>query len=236
MKTRALLLGLSLLSSAVLADTYNNQVDFDYSTDDTANVFAIQGTHYIDQVTTDNTAWAEAAFMGRNTSVSLSYVDVDFDNYGDSNALSLGGDLYHNNIFVSLDVAYLDANDGDSDNSVIGELGYFFDTNWLVSVSGDDVGDFSDSLALNTKYILPLADGAFVNFEASFLNYDNDVTAAADYYWTAQSSVGLMLTTEDDVDFGLRAQHFFTSAIAARVEYTSLDDDDSISFGLTARF
>lgn len=231
MKKHALLLGLSLLSSTVLADNYNTQVDLDYLTYDDFNVIGLQGTYYLEQVTTENTAWAEAAFMGRNTSISAGYANID----GDAYVLTLGGDFYHNNIFAGLDVTYLDVDQGDNDTNVSGELGYFFAKNWLVSVSGDDE-DFSDSLALNTKYIKTLANGAFINLEASFLNYDNDFTAAADYYWTAQSSVGISASTEEDYNFGINAQHFFTSAISARVEYASLDDDDLISIGITGRF
>ena len=231
MKKSTLLLGLSLLSSSVLADNYNNQVDFNFLNVDDFNVISLEGTHYFDSVTTKNTAWAEAAFMGRNNSVTAGYTDFDSDAY----ALSLGGDYYHKNIFVGLDVAYVDVDGGSSDTNLVGEVGYFFAENWLVSVSGSDE-DFSDSLALNTKYIAKLAGGAFLNFEASFLNFDNDFTAAADYYWTARSSVGLNLSTEDGYDFGLEAQHFFTPTISANITYTALDDEDAVSFGLTGRF
>ena len=231
MKKTTLLLGLSLLSSSVLADNYNNQVDFNFLNFDDINVISLEGTHYFDSVTTKNTAWAEAAFMGRNNSVTAGYTDFDSDAY----ALSLGGDYYHKNIFVGLDVAYVDVDGGSSDTNFVGEVGYFFAENWLVSVSGSDE-DFSDSLALNTKYIAKLAGGAFLNFEASFLNFDNDFTAAADYYWTARSSVGLNLSTEDGYDFGLEAKHFFTPTISANITYTALDDEDAVSFGLTGRF
>jgi hypothetical protein len=182
-------------------------------------------------VSTENTAWAEAAFMGRNTSVSTSYINFD----GHAYALNLGGDYYRNNIFASLDVSYTDYDHGSSDTNVSGELGYFFSKNWLVSVSGDDE-DFSDSLALNTKYITTLSNGSFVNLEASYFNYDNDLAASADYYWTAQSSVGVQLSTEEGYDFGIRAQHFFTPAISARISYESFDDENAVTVGLTGRF
>tara|TARA_R110001583_G_scaffold121382_1_gene272613 strand:- start:211 stop:906 length:696 start_codon:yes stop_codon:yes gene_type:complete len=231
MKICTLLLGLSLLSSSVLADNYNTQVDFNYISVDDLDLISLEGTYYFDNVTTNNTAWAEAAFMGRNNSVSVGYIDFDSYAYG----LSLSGDYYHKNIFVGLDVNYTDADGGYSDTNVSGEVGYFFSENWLVSVSGDDE-DFSDSLALNTKYITRLSNGAFVNVEASFLNYDNDFAAAADYYWTARSSVGASLSTQEGYNFGLNAQHFFSPTIAARIEYVSLDDEDALSFGVTGRF
>ena len=54
-------------------------------------------------------------------------------------------------------------------------------------------------------------------------NYDNDLAAAADYYWTARSSVGVSLSTQEGYNFGLNAQHFFSPTIAARIEFVSLD-------------
>lgn len=231
MKKSTLLLGLSLLSSSVLANTYNNQVDFNYLNVDDFNVISLEGTHYFDSVTTNNTAWAEAAFMGRNNSVTAGFTDFDSDAY----SLSLGGDYYHENIFIGVDFSFVDVDNRRNEKNIAVELGYFFAENWLVSASGSDAG-FSNSFALNTKYIAPLSGGAFLNFEASYLNDDKDFTAAADYYWTARSSVGLNLSTEDGYDFGIEAQHFFTSTIAARIQYTALDNDDAVSVGISGRF
>ena len=231
MKKNALLLGLSLLSTTALANDYNAQVDADFLTIDDVNVIGVEGTYYFDKVSTANTAWAEAAFMGRNNNASLAYVNFDGDGY----ALNLGGDYYHNNFFFALDATYSDYDFGDSETDFSGAVGYFFAKNWLVSVSGADE-DFSDSLAVNTKYIATFDNGSFVNLEASFLNYDDDFTFTADYYWTAQSSVGVDLSTEEDYKFGVHAQHFFTPAISARVGFISFDYDDAFTIGLTGRF
>lgn len=231
MKKTALLLGLSLLSSTAIANTYNAQVDVDYLKIDNFDVIGVEGSYYFDHVTTKNTAWAEAAFMGKNNRVSVGYLDLN----GDAYTLNLGGDYYHNNIFVGLDVAYTDPDYDSSDTTLSAELGYFFAKDWLVLISGADE-DFSDSLELSTKYIATLADGQFINIEASYLNLDSDFTASADYYWTAKSSVGLDLSTEEGYNFGVNAQHFFTPTIAARVSYISLDNDDAFAIGVTGRF
>jgi len=231
MKKSTLLLGLSLLSSSVLANTYNNQVDFNYLNVDDFNVINLEGTHYFDSVTSNNTAWAEAAFMGRNNSVTAGYTNFDSDAY----SLALGGDYYHENIFVGVDFSFVDVDNSANEKNLVVELGYFFAENWLVSVSGSDAG-LSNSLALNTKYIATLSDGAFLNFEASYLNDHDDFTATADYYWTARSSVGLNLSTEDGYDFGVRAQHFFSPTTSVRIEYIALDNDDAVSVGITGRF
>jgi len=232
MKKCAAFLGLSLLSSVTLANDYNTQVDVDYNSVDSFDTIKLEGTYYFDNVNTNNTAWSEAAFMGRNTSVNLSYTDFDSDAY----TLVLGGDYYNKDLFVGLDIAYTDVDGGGNDTALVGEVGYFFDKNWMVSVSANDE-DFSDSLALNSKYIAVLSEGRFVNVEVSYLNFDNDFTAAADYFWTAQSSVGLSLSTEESINGSIRAQHFFTPAVSLRLEYTSLDNSDNeVSLGLTGRF
>lgn len=232
MKTRALLLSLSLLSSGAIANTYNNQVDVDYFSVDSFNTIKLQGTHYLESVSTDNTAWAEAAFMGRNTNVSVSYTDFD----GDMSNLVLGGDYYTNDLFFGLDVSYVDVDGFGSDTTLVGEVGYFLKPNWMVSVAVSDE-DISDSLVLSSKYIATLGEGKFVNFEVSYLNLDSDIVAAADYFWTPQSSIGVSLSSEDSVNGTIRAQHFFTPAISARLEYVLLDgSDNGVLIGLTGRF
>jgi hypothetical protein len=232
MKIHAVLLGLSLLSSATLANNYNTQIDADYFSVDSFDTVKLEGTYYLNNVTTNNTAWSEAAFMGRNTSASFSYTNFDSDAY----QLVLGGDYYNNDLFVGLDAAYTDVDRESSDTTLVGEVGYFFAKNWMVSVSANDE-EFSDSLALNTKYIAVLSEGRFVNVEVSYLNFDNDFISATDYFWTPQSSVGLSLSTEEGINGTIRAQHFFTPAVSLRLEYVSLEDsDDGFLLGLTGRF
>lgn len=231
MNTRALFIGLTLLSSSAFANDYNTQVDVTYGSIDNADIINVNGSYYFDQVKTANTAWAEADFMGRNTNVSASYTYFD----GDANVFSVGGEYYQNNFFAALDVVYTDIDGASSETDFTGEVGYFFAKDWLVAVSGSDE-DFSDSLVVRTKYIATLNNGAFVNLEASYLNADSDISASADYYWTAKSSVGATLSSEDDYDFGIRAQHFFTPVIAAHVSFDSFSYDDLISVGITGRF
>ncbi|MDB2373750.1 putative porin [Psychrosphaera haliotis] len=232
MKTRALILSLSLLSSSAIANTYNNQVDVDYFSVESSNIIKLEGTHYLQSVSTNNTAWAEAAFIGRNTSVNVSYTDFD----GDISNLVLGGDYYNNDLFFGLDVVYADVDGFDSDTSLVGEVGYFLKPNWMVSVAASEE-DFSDTLVLSSKYIATLGDGQFVNFEVSYKNFDSDIVAAADYFWSPQSSIGVSLSSEESVNGTIRAQHFFTPSISARVEYVLLDgSDNGVLIGLTGRF
>jgi len=81
----------------------------------------------------------------------------------------------------------------------------------------------------------------FANFEG--LTYFGDETTyrlGADLYIDPTLSVGVSIadSTEDDSDtvFGLRAQKFFTPAIAAGVNYTTTDGADSFGINGTFRF
>ena len=141
-------------------------------------------------------------------------------------------------IFLSEQVFYINTelNGFSADDTIVGaELGYFFDKNWLVSVNANN-DDFSNSLTINTKYIATLSEQSFINLEASLNNESNDFLAAADYYWSPQSSVGLVLSTDSNLNAGLRGQHFFTPILSVQISYFSYDYDDIYSLGLTGRF
>jgi hypothetical protein len=240
MKKNLLLVSLSLLSTSIIAQPYQTEVSFGYTdSDDNINSLGMQGSYYFDGVTTDNKAWAEAAFMGRNNSASLNYLNYDVENSSiDSYSLTVSGDYYHNNIFIGASIFYINTELGgfSADDTNFGaELGYFFDKNWLVSVAANNE-DFSNSFTINTKYIATLADQSFINLEASLNNESNDLLAAADYYWSPQSSVGLVLSTDSNLNAGLRAQHFFTPTVSAQISYFSYDYGDTYSLGLTGRF
>jgi hypothetical protein len=240
MKKNLLLISFSLLSASIFAQPYHSEVSVEYAnSDDSITTLSLQDSYYFDGVTIDNTAWAEAAFMGRNNSVSLDYTNYHYKNSNiDSYSLNLNGDYHYNNIFIGASILYIDTelNGFSADDTIVGaELGYFFDKNWLVSVNANN-DDFSNSLTINTKYIATLSEQSFINLEASLNNESNDLLAAADYYWSPQSSVGLVLSTDSNLNAGLRGQHFFTPTVSAQINYFSYDYDDIYSVGLTGRF
>ena len=118
---------------------------------------------------------------------------------------------------------------------ISGEFGYLFAENWLVAITAQDEG-FSDSLGVRTKYVAKLADGQFINLEASYDDASKDFIASGDYYWTAQSSVGVILSDTKGFDIGFQAQHFFTPSVALRVGYIVAEGDDVFSVGISGRF
>ncbi|TQV81053.1 putative porin [Aliikangiella coralliicola] len=234
MKAKSLIVGLGLLSCTAMADTYNAQVDIERLERDDVDTTRLSGTYYFEKVTTDNTAWVESAFMGRNSNVSVGYSDFS----GGSDALSFAGEFFGkdgNNLYGAIEVIDVDPDIGESDTVLIGELGYFFDKNWLVSISAID-SDFEDSVSVNTKYVGALGGDRYFNVEATYNDESEDVTVIGDYYWSAQTGAGLILSDAEGFDYGLRFQHFFNNQVALKLSYWSADFDDTTGIAVTARF
>ena len=243
MKSKALLLTLGLMSSSVFAGDYNTEINFNYFDEDTADVMGVNGTYYFDSVKTSGTAWAESAFMGRNSNVAAAYFDFDNGVTAAGVAAEFFGDK-NNNLYASIGYVSFDAdpnviinfngNIDVDDNVVVGEIGYFFDDNWLVSVATSDADDAV--VTLNTKYVAELGGGQFLNLEASIDDESEDLAVKGDYYFTAQTSVGLELSQAEGFDYGINFQHFFTESVGVQVSYTATDFENVTGIALTARF
>ncbi|MET1254068.1 putative porin [Aliikangiella maris] len=229
MKIKSLIVALGMFSGTVLADGYQWQVDGDYLTADDADAYMIQGRYHFDSVSINNTAWAEAAFTGRNSNVGLGYSDFD----GDFSVTSVFGEyMGENNLYASL--GYADSDISGADSVITGEIGYFFAKNWLVAIGTDDSD--ASPVTLRTKYVGELSNNRFFNVEASYDDESEDLLVEGDYYWSPQSSVGLALSDAEGYDFGVRFQHFFNPSISLRLSYQALDGDDVTGIGFTARF
>lgn len=230
--TKAIVLGLGLASSAAFANDYNVELGVSYADVDGFNVIGLSGSYYFENVDLANTAWAEAAFMGRNSNVSVEYIDFD----GDADATGVAVEFFgqgNNNLYGSIGFVSVDTPFG-GDDVVVGEIGYFVDDNWLVSIQATD--DSDSPIFLKTKYVADLGDGQFFNVEASIDDEDTDLTVAGDYYFSSASSVGLELSAAEGFDYGLNFKHFFDKQFALEVTYISSDAGDETGIGFTARF
>jgi len=232
MKAQNILLALGLVSTTAFANNYDKELNVGYLDTDYASVTAIEGRYYFDAVNTDNTAWAEAEFMGKKSTVGLMYTNVDADFGGSSYALGFNGRYYNaeNNIFAAIN--FVNPEEGDS--VVQGELGYFFGENFLVSVGKSDIDD--SPFTFRTKYMTQLSGDSFLNLELMTDDELDEFDGVADYYFTSKTSIGLGLTTRDEYDATIKARHFFNNQFSAQVAYTFADVDDMIEIGVTARF
>lgn len=111
----------------------------------------------------------------------------------------------------------------------------FIDTFSNISAVADDT-----AVTLRAKYVTQIGNH-FTNFEGA--TYFGDETAyrlGADLYIDPTLSVGVsfMDTTFDDFDtvWAVRAQKFFTPAIAVDLNYTTTEDADSYGINGTFRF
>ena len=111
----------------------------------------------------------------------------------------------------------------------------FIDTFSNISAVADDT-----AVTLRAKYVTQIGNH-FTNFEGA--TYFGDETAyrlGADLYIDPTLSVGVsfMDTTFDDFDtvWAVRAQKFFTPAIAGGLNYTTTEDADSYGINGTFRF
>ncbi|TCB49357.1 putative porin [Acinetobacter sp. ANC 4779] len=116
----------------------------------------------------------------------------------------------------------------------VGKQG-FINTYSATSALADDT-----ALTLRAKYVT-LIGNHYANFEASTAFGDETTYGlAADLYIDPTLSVGVSVNdaTLDDFDpvFSVRAQKFFTPAIAAGVNYTTTDGADSFGINGTFRF
>lgn len=111
----------------------------------------------------------------------------------------------------------------------------FINTFSSASALADDT-----AFTLRAKYVT-LIGNHYANFEASTAFGDETAYGvAADLYIDPTLSVGVSIndTTLEDFDtvFSVRAQKFFTPAIAAGVNYTTTDGADSFGINGTFRF
>jgi len=233
MKSKAILLGLGLLSSTAFADGFNTQVGLEYLDADGLDVWGVQGSYFFETVDSNKGPWAEAAFLGRNSNLSLGYIDFD----GSIDAVVLGAELFgdkNSNFYGALSYVDYDSDFGVSGDVISGELGYFFDDNWLVAVGTSDEDDAP--ITLRTKYLSNLGGGQFFNLEAAIDDESKDLSVSGDYYFTPQTSVGLQLSQAEGFDYGVKFEHFLTRNVGFNVTYTATDDENITGVGLTARF
>lgn len=232
MKAQNILLALGLVSTTAFANTYDKELNISYLDNDYVSVTVVEGSYYFDAVSTNNTAWAEAEFMGKKSTVGLRYTNVDADFGGSSYALGLNGRYYNadNNIFAALN--YVNPEEGDS--VIQGELGYFFGEHFLVAVGKSDIDD--SPFTFRTKYMAQLTGDSFLNVELMTDDELDELDGVVDYYFSSQTSIGLGLTTRDTYDTTIKARHFFNNQFSAQVAYTFADVDDMIEIGVTARF
>lgn len=222
----------------------------------------INGKYYLNGVQVKNTPLAEAAFLSKASNIGLGYANASGDGDEDIDALGINGEFFIPNTQFYVSAALNQTDFGDEDNTGYAfEVGYLpieglllavgaanenvdpvqvanygFTANLLNAVTvGEDT-----ALSLRAKYVT-LIGNHYANFEGiSYMGDETTYRLGADLYIDPTLSVGVSIadSTADESDtlFGVRAQKFFTPAIAAGLNYTTTDGADSFGINGTFRF
>ena len=220
------------------AQDYQAEAGFSYIHVEVGEVsdsaMALDFTYYLEQVSTANKPLAEAAFLGRNSNVGVSYLTFD---EADADALNFAGEYWANDIYVAAD--YTSADDADE---IAVNVGYMLKDGLLGYVGMIDADGVDETtLLLGAKYVASMGAN-YVNLEGELLTNDgnNLLSLAGDYFINNETSVGVRVA-ESDVDgvettFGVGASYFFMPNASAAVEYTTQDETDMLALRVAARF
>jgi hypothetical protein len=233
---------MSFASVAVLANDYQHETSLDFSWGDvlTSDLQSWDLSHrfYLTPVEFNSIApLAEAAFVGRNSSVYGLYNRGTLKTDGSKDSFSawgLGGEYMadSHNYYASL---HYHSVNGSSTKSALSQLGMFFDADWLVTldiehIRPDALGSLTQ-YGFSSKKLMRLPTGDHLNIEASYMDLKgtsrNRFSLGGDYYFGKTVSVGLLydwtskngLSTDSDA-FTIRGQWYPMAQLALRAQVT----------------
>jgi len=237
----------ALAPAAALADDYRFEVKgtFDrLSTDDNVDVAALAGTWYFAPVSTDNVPLAEAAFLGRASSLSATAAQVELAGiHLNAGSASVGyyipGTMFYAGVGVSRNEDLI----GLSSTMVLTE----YRTTWsgtlgIAPLDGllltTDFEEHGYDPNITARYVGKLPNNHFYAGSVNIADHGGyDGTSFGldfDYYFDDSMSVGLGF---DDVGdrWELRGEKFFSKSWAAGVSAYTADFDDGFGVRVTWR-
>lgn len=246
------------LSIPALASAYNLEASAAVGEADTdfgdADLIGVSGTLYLQQVTTDKGPLAEAAFLNRASSVSLSYFELDPERFGsDIETTDLSGRLVTGDGLI-IEGGWQDSDFGDT---LSFGLGTYIDagTSIIASYSSwdPDGSNFDiDRLGVDLHRVLASTGTSTLAWDAglAYVDTDNDngygLSGGITYYPDTNLGFGAAIEHLDvgDYDattFTLHGEYFFSPKLALGAAYTDTDDEtglelETILFSLTGRF
>jgi hypothetical protein len=247
-------LALSVAAAAVafsaqsaVAQDYHMEVNAGYTSysydaggDDSA--LGVGFNYYLEKVRTSGKPLAEAAFLGHNSNVGVSYKNTD---KADVTDLGLNGEYWFEKIYAAANLTRYDDAVDDGINYDL-RAGYMIDPALLAYVGLEDGdGYFESVLKLGAKYVTKIGSNN-VNLEGQYATSDGEsvISLGGDYYLNNELSVGAEVGipsasgAENEIE--LRARYFFMPNISAQASYTLnsdyVDGDSALGLGVTARF
>ena len=236
----------ALAPAAALADDYRFEAKgaFDrYRTDSDLDVTTLAGTWYFAPVSTDNVPLAEAAFLGRASSLSASAAQVDLlGNHMNAGSASVGyyipGTMFYAGVGVSRDEVLILL----SSTTALTE----YRTTWsgtlgVAPLDGllltTDFQEHGYDPNITARYVGKLPNNHFYAGSVNVADDDYDGTSYGldfDYYLDDSTSLGLGF---DDVGnrWELRGEKFFSKSWAAGVSAYTADRIDGFGVHVTWR-
>lgn len=266
MKRTLLACVVAAFSASVFANSFQHQSDIDFAWGEFSNgnlqstdlqSWHLQHHFYLAPVDVNNNfPFAEAAFVGRNSSVNGSYVYNGFDVPGSDFSISgwsLGGEYMDTAHKYYAAITFDETNNTDS-REMLASAGYFVQSDWLVKIDvrhnrPDGSGSDTD-YGLSTKKLMTLEGGQFINIEASVLELSDrsgsEYGVAADYYFNRSISVGLaydwiskdIIRTEED-SLMVRGNWFIQPNLALKASVVfdyAYSNDELYHLGASYRF
>lgn len=182
------------------------------------------GTYYFSHVSTDAAPLAEAAFLGKNSSINLSYFRSESDEFDGVDSTSASASFFIPNSIFFVGVGY---EEDDDENNATLNLGITPVDGLLITTQHDKEADeYNENLY--AKYVILLSGDQALNLEAAVEKNEeadqNDYLLLADFYFTRHFSLGAAFS-DDDVGntYGLTMQHFFVDNASIKAEYYHID-------------
>lgn len=196
------------------------------------SAIGLDGTYYIETVSTSGHVLNEAAFIGRNNNINAQYTMVD---KADFDTTDIGVEWWFNDIYAALNI---NDNDGFGTNTV--QVGYMVQENTLVALVMQTGDQPEDGMGLRAKYVGSVGDNT-INLEAAYIDTDGDSSTmiGGDYYFSETLNAGLMIEDSDlaaDPTNTISVKNFFTPKISGELDYAMTGDDSMMTLRAAMRF
>ena len=186
------------------------------------------GTYYFSQVSTDARPLAEAAFLGKNSSINLGYADIDSDDFDAQDSSFVSASYYIPNSIFFTSVSY---SEDEDENDATLNLGIApIDGLLITTQHNKDADEYNENLY--AKYVTLFNGDQALNLEG-LVSKDEETDTTnyvlmGDFYFNQRFSLGAMFSDDDlGNTYGARLQHFFVENASLKAEYYYLDTNAS---------
>ena len=227
------------VSTAAIAQAQDYQIEggFTYlsispDVGDSDSAMGLDGTYYIESVSTSDVVLNEAAFVGRNNNINAAYITVD---EADFDGTDIGVEWWFENIYAAANME--DFNEVATNTL---QLGYMVGEKTLLALVMETGDQPEDGMGLRAKHVGSVGDNT-INLEAMYTDTDGNAATefGGDYYFSDELSLGLSIADSDsavDPTTTISVKNFFTPTISGELHYSMEGDDSTTALRAAMRF